>query len=875
MVSRTKKPSPKTARAKPAVSKKATPKPVKSTAKKSSSAKASTKKPVAQERDSLIKLRTHVNDIEKRLKRAGSLTRSSVRALQKSYESLSEGQGEDLTVPIAQLSARLTGLIEQTRADVAHDLRVVMEDPRLETVSAALTKANQRLTRAEQEQAHAIGTINTQIADLAIAVDNRMSRETRERERVQEVLSSRIDDVENISAEAMKGIGDKVSEVTDELTRRAGEQAETLIKTATDQAENQQRSLDEHRSEVDRRIEAIEDDQRNTIPSIERRLVTLSSRLEELERFDTAPAAAQLPPLPVYDAPPYMETASDEQPPQEQVDAFSPSMPEEFEAVTPPPNLNGAQGDQVPVPVAMPVVAASGLTEYVPEVYQPQDYQLQGHQAAAPQMEIQAGAPEAYTPPVAAQAYEPGQLTEYAPEAYAPPQEYAQQATPAPAPVMPPFAQDGPADAALPPMPQDASLGFEQGMDAQRPGAEPKKKKRRMKRKKSGGEGGSGSSGKGGSVRLLALMAGVAVIGLFAATKVMPGILGSGSEQTETATDAVPSKSFASVEGGEIASTQENFASIQAAVEMPTERPLVSEEPIGDYKQGMTAPDLGRSADGKPSAQKVTLEAAAADGNPVAQFQLGLSHLEAGRNAEAVRLIRLAANQGQPAAQYRLGKLYEAGIGVKANPDTAMELLARAAKNGNSVAMHDLGHYYAIGAPGREADITQAAIWFHKAADHGMLDSQYNLGVLYSEGSGVERDLVQSYVWFSLAAAQGDPYAMKEKERVSLDLSKQQQEQATARLKAFTPQRGNEAANGIFRNTPWTVERTARKAPAQTVKTAQQMLSRLGYDVGTPDGAMGPKTRNAVIRFERANGLPETGRIDAALIERLSLASGV
>ena len=292
----------------------------------------------------------------------------------------------------------------------------------------------------------------------------------------------------------------------------------------------------------------------------------------------------------------------------------------------------------------------------------------------------------------------------------------------------------------------------------------------------------------------------------------------------------------------------------------------------------MQAPNLGQAPDGGPSAQKLTLEAAAAKGEAVAQFQLGLSHLEAGRNGQAVRLIRLAANQNQAAAQYRLGKLYEAGVGVQANPRTAVEYLEQAASGGNRIAMHDLGHYYATGVIG-PADIGRAVGWFEKAAKRGVLDSQFNLGVLYQGGSGVPKNIVQSYIWYAVAGGQGDKVAAQRAQLVAKDLDQEQLTQAQAQIKAFAPTQINDAANGVFRNLPWVLsaKTTARSAVLEngSVQKAQGLLLSLGYDVGQPDGAMGPRTRNAVIRFERANNLPETGRVNAALLDRLSLAAGV
>jgi len=44
-------------------------------------------------------------------------------------------------------------------------------------------------------------------------------------------------------------------------------------------------------------------------------------------------------------------------------------------------------------------------------------------------------------------------------------------------------------------------------------------------------------------------------------------------------------------------------------------------------------------------------------------------------------------------------------------------------------------------------------IWLGKAAEQGLTNAQYNLGVAYADGKGVPQDSVQSYFWFSLAAS--------------------------------------------------------------------------------------------------------------------------
>jgi peptidoglycan hydrolase-like protein with peptidoglycan-binding domain len=63
------------------------------------------------------------------------------------------------------------------------------------------------------------------------------------------------------------------------------------------------------------------------------------------------------------------------------------------------------------------------------------------------------------------------------------------------------------------------------------------------------------------------------------------------------------------------------------------------------------------------------------------------------------------------------------------------------------------------------------------------------------------------------------------------------------------------------------------------VRAAQEKLRDMGYEVGTPDGVVGARTREAIMKFQSDKGLERTGRLDdhttAALYpERGSSTSG-
>jgi len=46
--------------------------------------------------------------------------------------------------------------------------------------------------------------------------------------------------------------------------------------------------------------------------------------------------------------------------------------------------------------------------------------------------------------------------------------------------------------------------------------------------------------------------------------------------------------------------------------------------------------------------------------------------------------------------------------------------------------------------------------WFHEQAEQGHAIAQFNLGVMYDKGEGVEKDYDEAFKWYRKAAEQGD-----------------------------------------------------------------------------------------------------------------------
>ncbi len=122
------------------------------------------------------------------------------------------------------------------------------------------------------------------------------------------------------------------------------------------------------------------------------------------------------------------------------------------------------------------------------------------------------------------------------------------------------------------------------------------------------------------------------------------------------------------------------------------------------------------------------------------------------------------AKAGDPAAQNGLGVMYYTGEAISKSvsgqvlnndPELAAGWFFRAAEQGFADAQFNLGLMYANGE-GVEQDMTQAVELFKKAAEQGHVDAQNNLGALYFTGEGVERDEKKAIGWFEKAAAQGN-----------------------------------------------------------------------------------------------------------------------
>lgn len=111
------------------------------------------------------------------------------------------------------------------------------------------------------------------------------------------------------------------------------------------------------------------------------------------------------------------------------------------------------------------------------------------------------------------------------------------------------------------------------------------------------------------------------------------------------------------------------------------------------------------------------------------------------------------AEAGQPDAEFRVGQMLEHGIGVEKDISKAADWYHRSAEHGVTSAMLSYGLLLRAGQGAGKDDVAGAA-WIMKAAEAGQPTAQAHLGTIYRTGTGLPRNIIKAREWF-LRSAQG------------------------------------------------------------------------------------------------------------------------
>jgi localization factor PodJL len=117
-------------------------------------------------------------------------------------------------------------------------------------------------------------------------------------------------------------------------------------------------------------------------------------------------------------------------------------------------------------------------------------------------------------------------------------------------------------------------------------------------------------------------------------------------------------------------------------------------------------------------------------------------------------VLRAAALKGDPTAAYEIGVRFAEGKGVAQNFDEAAKWYDRAAQAGVVPAIFRLGTFYEKGmSVKKDADIARR--YYMQAAERGNAKAMHNLAVLDADGGGKGANYKSAAQWFRKAADRG------------------------------------------------------------------------------------------------------------------------
>ena len=158
------------------------------------------------------------------------------------------------------------------------------------------------------------------------------------------------------------------------------------------------------------------------------------------------------------------------------------------------------------------------------------------------------------------------------------------------------------------------------------------------------------------------------------------------------------------------------------------------------------------------------LEQSAKSGSGLAQSCLSHMYREGfGVERDPVKAFHwcsaAAKHKDKPEATFELAMMYSHGLGVKQCKATAVLLLDVAGKQDHSLALFKLAEHFFEFAE-NDSCLKKGFDACHRSAELGLVEAQFNLGVMFEDGLGTEQNLKKAATWYHRAATSGDERAM-------------------------------------------------------------------------------------------------------------------
>ena len=158
------------------------------------------------------------------------------------------------------------------------------------------------------------------------------------------------------------------------------------------------------------------------------------------------------------------------------------------------------------------------------------------------------------------------------------------------------------------------------------------------------------------------------------------------------------------------------------------------------------------------------LEQSAKSGSGLAQSCLSHMYREGfGVERDPVKAFHwcsaAAKQKDKPEATFELAMMYLHGLGVKQCKATAVFLLDVAGKQDHSLALFKLAeHFFEVAES--DSCLKKGFDACYRSAELGLVEAQFNLGVMFEGGLGTEKNFKKAATWYHMAATSGDERAM-------------------------------------------------------------------------------------------------------------------
>jgi hypothetical protein len=177
------------------------------------------------------------------------------------------------------------------------------------------------------------------------------------------------------------------------------------------------------------------------------------------------------------------------------------------------------------------------------------------------------------------------------------------------------------------------------------------------------------------------------------------------------------------------------------------------------YSRALCMKDgIGIDKDGKKAAEELSFLSKEKDYH-LAHYSLALMYdqgVDIPQNyEEAFMLFKKAALEGITPALHNIGNCYAAGKGVQQNDQRALLYYQAADEAGDHIASFTLGTWYYSGRGGLKSNKEKAFELQLKAAQRGHPGAMFNVGTALLVGEGTEKDIDSAVKWLQYAADAG------------------------------------------------------------------------------------------------------------------------